>query len=79
MSTQWLHATTTLQTWALACLLLAAALAVASLGYQTWRCGRRHVDIRVIGYDDDSYAEWDDPASPDVPAEGGREHEKAAS
>lgn len=78
MSTQWLHATTTIRTAGLVFLLAAAGLAVTFLGVQTRRCRRWHVDINATGYDDDNYAEWDESA-PATVAEPGRDSEKAAS
>jgi hypothetical protein len=72
----WLTGDTDLPNTGLLVLLAGVGLAVVFIGWQTWRCQRRHIDI-----DDVSYAAWDDqpPASVTTPAEGGRDAERVAS
>ncbi|HZB28903.1 MAG TPA: hypothetical protein VE465_01935 [Streptosporangiaceae bacterium] len=64
MSAGWLTATISLPTVAVLALIAGGAVALASLGWQTWRCSRRHADI-----DDTEPTAWDDqpPATTATP------------
>jgi hypothetical protein len=60
----WLLASTPVPNAGIVTLLLAAGLAVAFLGYQTWQCRRWHCGIAAEG----EFTAWDDQRAEEIPA-----------